>query len=95
MSAFVMTVDHTDETRADEADADEVAALAAVLAHHGHLPVPREDEVEVALERVDGPEDVRPLLPRQRDEFACRSCFLVAHVSRRAALGIDICTDCS
>jgi hypothetical protein len=33
--------------------------------------------------------------PKQADEFMCMSCFLVQHVSRRSAPGVDVCRDCA
>ncbi|WP_121252623.1 DUF4193 domain-containing protein [Nocardioides ferulae] len=33
--------------------------------------------------------------PKQADEFTCTRCFLVQHVSRRDAAGVDVCRDCA
>ncbi|WP_372734817.1 DUF4193 family protein [Nocardioides sp.] len=33
--------------------------------------------------------------PKQADEFTCTGCFLVQHVSRRSAPGVDLCHDCA
>lgn len=33
--------------------------------------------------------------PKQADEFTCTGCFLVQHVSRRSAPGVDLCNDCA
>lgn len=33
--------------------------------------------------------------PKQANEFTCTSCFLVQHMSRRAAVGPDLCRDCA
>ena len=35
------------------------------------------------------------VLPKQADEFTCTGCFLVQHVSRRSAPGVDLCRDCA
>lgn len=34
------------------------------------------------------------VVPTQGDEFVCRQCFMVNHVSRRAEPGADVCVDC-
>lgn len=81
----------------EEAATDEVVALASVLAHLPHAPgraVDEDEALPVVDNRGEGDQSVVQLLPRQRDEFMCRGCFLVAHVSRRAALGDDYCADC-
>ncbi|MDO9494537.1 MAG: DUF4193 domain-containing protein [Nocardioides sp.] len=33
--------------------------------------------------------------PEQADEFVCKACFLVQHVSRRASPGAELCNDCA
>jgi hypothetical protein len=35
------------------------------------------------------------IVPAQRDVFRCQRCFLIVHKSQRAALGVDVCRDCS
>jgi hypothetical protein len=35
------------------------------------------------------------VVPIQRDEFTCMSCFLVHHSSQRTSAGSDICRDCA
>ncbi|KRF34072.1 DUF4193 domain-containing protein [Nocardioides sp. Soil805] len=60
-----------------------------------------EDETELAesyeLPGADLSHEVLSVevTPRQNDEFTCTSCFLVQHVSRRAAPGTDLCRDCA
>lgn len=82
----------------EEAATDEVVALASALAYlpHGPARVDDEDEALPIAETGDPADDVAsPLLPRQRDEFTCCRCFLVAHVSRRARSDDDCCADCA
>ncbi|GAA5124596.1 DUF4193 domain-containing protein [Alloalcanivorax gelatiniphagus] len=35
------------------------------------------------------------VVPKQIDEFTCRSCFLVQHHSRRSSPTVDLCADCA
>ena len=91
-----------DDRRGDEAGADEVAALAVLLARPAHVPGPRQEDADEDGEDAgldEGPENLDGealrLLPRQRDEFTCARCFLVAHISRRSAPGSAVCSDCS
>jgi hypothetical protein len=82
----------------EEAATDEVVALAGALAPlpHGPSPVDDEDDALAVAETVDPrDQDTSHLLPRQRDEFTCSRCFLVAHVSRRTGAGDDCCADCA
>ena len=74
----------------------EIMALAAVLARPSHGMLSREED-EYCDEGFDpderAPDGGQPkVLPRQRDEFTCGGCFLVAHVSRRNVDGR--CPDC-
>lgn len=80
----------------EEAGTDEVAALAAVLAPPVHVAVRPEDDEEDVLSGPEPRESGRlpAAVPRQPDEFTCRRCFLVAHVSRRTRPGVDVCRDC-
>ena len=34
------------------------------------------------------------MLPKQADEFVCRSCFLVKHISQLADKRKGLCRDC-
>lgn len=87
----------------EEAATDEVVALARALAPLPHGPAPadeREDEDEhegalVTEQPEPWADDTSAALPRQSDEFTCRRCFLVAHVSRRVRPGDDCCVDCA
>ena len=60
-----------------------------------------EDETELAesyeLPGADLSQEVLSVevTPKQNDEFTCTSCFLVQHVSRRSAPGLDVCADCA
>ena len=60
-----------------------------------------EDEVELAesfeLPGADLSHETLDIevTPKQADEFTCTGCYLVQHVSRRSAPGIDLCDDCA
>lgn len=83
----------------EEAATDEVVALAAALAPLPHGPARTDDDEDegalVADRSEPGDAAASRPLPRQSDEFTCRRCFLVAHVSRRANRGDDCCVDCA
>jgi hypothetical protein len=92
---FVMSAGTSHQQLHEEAGTDEVTALAALIARPAHIPAPREDEDDVlSIDRVEVPADEPHLLPRQPDEFTCRSCFLVTHESRRSSPGSEVCGDC-
>lgn len=75
----------------------EIVALAAVLARPSHEMLSSRTDDEYASDESE-PAELDPegrlakVLPRQRDEFTCGGCFLVAHVSRQAVNGR--CPDC-
>ena len=86
----------------DEAATVEVAALAALIARpEAHAEPAAEDDDDAFLAAADldladdDAERAVPLLPRQRDEFVCSCCFLVAHVSQLADPSSGRCRDCA
>jgi hypothetical protein len=60
-----------------------------------------EDETELAesyeLPGADLSHEILAIevTPKQHDEFACTSCFLVQHASRRSSPNADLCADCA
>jgi hypothetical protein len=60
-----------------------------------------EDENDLAFEMELVPDDeladvveIRPV-PKQQNEFTCKSCFLVKHVSQLADRKKELCRDCA
>jgi hypothetical protein len=55
-----------------------------------------EDEVEddEPTDAEDRTEASERVLPKQPDEFVCRSCFLVKHASQLADKKRGLCRDC-
>ena len=96
-----MTVDYDAPRRATVETEEPLPELAA--RHHDPAIAVLDDDdsdaVDYVLPGADLTDDelmVR-VVPRQRDEFTCSSCFLVHHRSRLAAgrNAGSICTDCA
>jgi hypothetical protein len=97
-----MTVDYDAPRRAPVEADDSMEDLAG-----------RRNDSTAAIADIDEPDVVEPwelpgadlsdeelivrVIPKQRDEFTCSSCFLVHHRSRlaRGRNGDSICTDCA
>lgn len=97
-----MTVDY-DAPRRVPVDADESLDDLAARRNDASTAVLDIDETD-AVESYELPgadlsdeELVVRVVPKQRDEFTCSSCFLVHHRSRLAQgrNGESICTDCA
>ena len=58
------------------------------------LVVEDEPEDEEATDQEDKTEGNERVLPKQPDEFVCRSCFLVKHPSQLADAKKMLCRDC-
>ncbi len=58
------------------------------------LVVEEEPEDEEAVETDEKADGVERVLPKQPDEFVCRSCFLVKHPSQLADRKKMLCRDC-
>ena len=58
------------------------------------LVVEDEPEDEEATDQEDKAEANERVLPKQPDEFVCRSCFLVKHPSQLADKKKMLCRDC-
>ena len=77
----------------EEEEDDVEASLDVILKERLVVEEVDEDDEELAEpdERADGVERV---LPKQPDEFVCRSCFLVKHPSQLADGTRMLCRDC-
>ena len=53
------------------------------------------EDLELPGADLSHEELVVQMLPKQDNEFTCRSCFLVRHRSQRATPGDDTCHDCA
>ncbi|MCW1958470.1 MAG: DUF4193 domain-containing protein [Mycobacterium sp.] len=97
-----MTVDY-DAPRRAPVDADESLDELAARRSDASTGVIDVDEPDVAESYVlpgadlSDEEFIVRVLPKQHDEFTCRSCFLVHHRSRlaRGRNSESICTDCA
>ena len=81
------------EDEEDEEDEDVEASLDMILKERLVVEEPEEDEDDV-LEVDDRTDGVERVLPKQPDEFVCRSCFLVKHPSQLADKEHLLCRDC-
>jgi hypothetical protein len=85
-----------DEEEADDEeepeDEDVEASLDMILKER--LVVEEEPEDEEAVETDEKTDGVERVLPKQPDEFVCRSCFLVKHPSQLADPKKMLCRDC-
>ena len=73
-------------------DEDVEASLDVILKER--LVVEEEPEDEEATDQEDKTEGNERVLPKQPDEFVCRSCFLVKHPSQLADKKKMLCRDC-
>lgn len=97
-----MTVDY-DAPRRAPVDADEPLDELGARRTESSTAVLDIDETDVAesyeLPGADLSDEelIVRVVPKQRDEFTCSSCFLVHHKSRlaRGHNGESICTDCA
>jgi len=85
--------DTDEEDEDDEDDEDVEASLDMILKERLVVEEPEEDEDDV-LEADDRSDGVERVLPKQPDEFVCRSCFLVKHPSQLADKERLLCRDC-
>jgi len=84
-------VDDEDEEEEPE-DEDVEASLDVILKER--LVVEDEPEDDEATDQEDRTEGNERVLPKQPDEFVCRSCFLVKHPSQLADEKKMLCRDC-
>ncbi|HWE66574.1 MAG TPA: DUF4193 family protein [Acidimicrobiales bacterium] len=81
-----------DEEEEEPEDEDVEASLDVILKER--LVVEDEPEDEEATDQEDKTEGNERVLPKQPDEFVCRSCFLVKHPSQLADKKKMLCRDC-
>jgi hypothetical protein len=82
-----------DEEEEEEPDDEDVEASLDVILKE-RLVVEDEPEDEEAADQEDKTEGNERVLPKQPDEFVCRSCFLVKHPSQLADKKSMLCRDC-
>jgi hypothetical protein len=82
-----------DEEEEEEPDDEDVEASLDVILKE-RLVVEDEPEDEEATDQEDRTEGNERVLPKQPDEFVCRSCFLVKHPSQLADKKKMLCRDC-
>ena len=84
--------DEEEEEEEEPDDEDVEASLDVILKER--LVVEDEPEDEEATDQEDKTEGNEHVLPKQPDEFVCRSCFLVKHPSQLADAKKMLCRDC-
>ncbi len=82
-----------DEEEDEEPEEDDVEASRDVILKE-RLVVEDEPEDDEATDQEDRTEGNERVLPKQPDEFVCRSCFLVKHPSQLADKKKMFCRDC-
>jgi hypothetical protein len=95
--AVAVVADHPPEETEDEEeeepeDEDVEASLDVILKER--LVVEDEPEDDEVADVDDRSETTERVLPKQPDEFVCRSCFLVKHPSQLADKRKMLCRDC-
>lgn len=98
-----MTVDYDAPRRPSvEADSESLEELAGRRSAPSAVATDIDDTDSVDSYELPGAdlsdeELIVRVVPKQADEFTCRSCFLVHHRSRlaRGRNGESICTDCA
>jgi hypothetical protein len=85
--------DAEDEEEEEEPEDEDVEASLDVILKE-RLVVEDEPEDDEATDQEDRTEGNERVLPKQPDEFVCRSCFLVKHPSQLADKKKMLCRDC-
>jgi hypothetical protein len=85
--------DESEEDEEEEQDDEDVEASLDVILKE-RLVVEDEPEDEEPTDVEDRAEMTERVLPKQPDEFVCRSCFLVKHPSQLADKKKMLCRDC-
>jgi hypothetical protein len=85
--------DGDDDEEEEEPDDEDVEASLDVILKE-RLVVEDEPEDDEATDQEDKAEGNERVLPKQPDEFVCRSCFLVKHPSQLADKKKMLCRDC-
>ncbi|MGO9343100.1 MAG: DUF4193 family protein, partial [Acidimicrobiales bacterium] len=78
----------------DEADDEDVEASLDEILKERLVVEEADEEDEEVPEPDDRSEIADRVLPKQPDEFVCRSCFLVKHPSQLADPKRVLCRDC-
>jgi len=87
------TPEDTEEEEEEEPEDEDVEASLDVILKE-RLVVEDEVEDEELAEVDDRSGETERVLPKQPDEFVCRSCFLVKHPSQLADKKKMLCRDC-
>ena len=87
------TAEESEDDEEEEPDDEDVEASLDVILKE-RLVVEDEPEDEEATDQEDKTEGNERVLPKQPDEFVCRSCFLVKHPSQLADEKKMLCRDC-
>ena len=82
-----------DDDEEEEPDDEDVEASLDVILKE-RLVVEDEVEDDELTDAEDRTEASERVLPKQPDEFVCRSCFLVKHASQLADKKRGLCRDC-
>jgi hypothetical protein len=75
-------------------DHDVELALDEVLAETMRLTTEPDDDEDAAPEVDDKTDQTESVLPKQDDEFRCKSCRLLKKMSQLADEGRSLCRDC-
>ena len=91
-----------DTPRSVEGEEDQEQSLEALKARRAEAAAdlgddadPFEAELDLPGADLSSEELTVRVLPRQADEFTCKSCFLVHHRSQLADEKRMVCTDCA
>ena len=85
--------EETEEEEEEEPEDEDVEASLDVILKE-RLVVEDEPEDDELADVEDRAEATERVLPKQPDEFVCRSCFLVKHPSQLADKKRMLCRDC-
>jgi hypothetical protein len=92
-AAAAVPADEVDDDDEEEPDDEDVEASLDVILKE-RLVVEDEIEDDEPTDAEDRSEASERVLPKQPDEFVCRSCFLVKHASQLADEKRGLCRDC-
>ncbi len=89
---MAVVTEEGEEEEEEVEDEDVEASLDEILKER--LVVEEDEDGEEVPEPEDRSEVSERVLPKQADEFVCRSCFLVKHSSQLADPDKGFCRDC-
>ena len=90
---MAVVTEEAEEEEEEVEDEDVEASLDEILKERLVVEEEEDEEAEAA-EPEDRSELSERVLPKQADEFVCRSCFLVKHSSQLADPVRGLCRDC-